>query len=621
MNILRVMMRVVAVLVLAAGVVLAGGNAAMAQGVAKQRYNPFALFADVTATGAKAICIAEGNCNANGQPNSNYYGHQDPVNKYMNYGWCSANTKYCPSCANNIAAANKFCLNRQVDGVKSAINNLQKIGVDPYDPANMALLITFVDAYNTSAWVAEGRRKNGTVYGGIQNTLKRIAGSGPYTFAQVVQARQQSCREVNCKDPRALVRTQIVYNTVSGGSIKLGDISGLDTNTPVGFADIKTTLIETVSFIKCWSCGIVEAVTRVADTVGEQVFNFIRVSLVTLLAAILGIYLVYHAMRVLMPFGPLASISGIFGQMTLVTGTTLFVIAMLGGMDYYWNNIYRPILSGSMETSQAVLRLSGANLKNNCVSAGSLPTSVVPMQAQLSDQMTCITESINETLSYGIQVGWAMIVAIGPQQKRQSFDLTKITTYIHGVKLIFLLISGIILMGIYIYASLGFLWVIIDIVYRWTFVSVISPLAIAAFSFNETRKFSVFATRSLLESFVALILVSIVAALSVLLIAQTGFDTRTTAGTLINQSPEEYIKLIAAADPKVRAPTFNTTLFYSLAMIGLMVGSLVYKMKDLASYLTSSALGGWAAQKGQQTMTAGLITAPLRQMYGLHQQR
>lgn len=592
-------------------------------GGAGQRYNPETLFANEKASGAQAICKAEGNCNpVTGEPwrgyNGGYFGHPDPSgNGGWNYGWCSANTVYCPDCRNNIPRSNQFCYQRnRNDGLQAAIVEMTRYGIDPNNTANALLLVSFIDSYNTSGCVALGYKFSpgktcGYTGKGLIGYLVEDFGSGPYTAQQIYQARAKSCRSVKCVDPRAKVRTEFVHASICGSKVVLGDVT-----VPNAAADLEITLKESVGNLECWSCGIIIAITRVADGLGNEIFEVLRGSLIALLAAILGIYLVYHAMRVLMPFGPVSSITGIFSQMTLVTGMTLLTITLLGSMAFYWDYIYRPVLSTSVGVTTSILRASGAKLETTCDYPG-LPKNLVSVGDQTAAQMSCVARAINKTLSQGTRVGWAMIVAVRELQGREAVDLRKPwRTYPNMVRVVVLILSGVILMGVFIYASLAFLWVIIDIVYRWTFISLISPLAIAAYTFRETRGFSSFAIRGMMESFIGLILTAAVAAVTVKLVEQTGFDSRTTGKVLIPKNIETYIQLLEKADPTVRAPTINTTLFWSLATIGMMAGSLMFKMKELASYLTSSAIGGWATDTGLKITNPGTVLNPINQIVG-----
>ena len=571
----------------------------------KATYNPAGLVANENATGAVAICAAEGQCDLSGAKRPSYYGHKDYGNGAMNYGWCSANTAFHPDAVNDNGAA--ACRRHTAAGVQSALSYMRAAGFTPEDPINMELFINYIDLYNQTPYVAEKA---------FLPVLTRLCRPGTKcTSDQIRRARIEACVSLGCKDAAGQTRrVEAIASILSGGQIVLGDPGDLGKGG-LGFFNLEITLRETVTALECWSCKLVQAITRVADELGNQTFTLLRQSLIGLLSAMLGIYLVYNAVRVLTPFGPVSSIAGVFSQITLLTGTVLLIIALLGGMSFYWNFIYRPVLTGSMNASMAILNSANALPAKQCNYSG-LTEKDVSTSLALAGQITCITRAINDTIATGIRVGWGMIVGSGEQQKKESFSLGNPLTYVNGLKILLLWVSGFILIGVFIYATLAFLWVVLDVVYRWTFVSILSPLAIAAFAFPETRKFSTFATRGLMESFIALILSSIVAALTFKLIEKTGFDPRTTGSTLIAGGIEKYIEALQKADPVIRAPTINTTLFWTLATIGMMAGSLMFKMKDLASYLTSSAMGGWATETGQGITRLSTLTGPLNQIFG-----
>jgi hypothetical protein len=582
-----------------------------------QPIKPSALFSyqlnQKMPTGAKAICYVEGNCDVQGNLKitpANFC-HTDYNNGVTNCGWCSSQKS---SARSSFGAAHNACNEHTVKGLARAIKEMEDLGLSPSDPKNLELLINYVDAYNQSPiWVIDGSEKRR-----MTEFLKTRCGNARVCSTQdILDARTQACIDTVCfKGNTKLARhdqkrrVSGIYAAITGQDIVLGDPSAISSAV-----DVQITLIESVGNLDCWSCGIIVAVTRVADGLGNEIFEVLRGSLIALLAAILGIYLVYHAMRVLMPFGPVSSITGIFSQMTLVTGMTLLTITLLGSMAFYWDYIYRPVLSTSVGVTTSILRASGAKLETTCDYPG-LPKNLVSVGDQTAAQMSCVARAINKTLSQGTRVGWAMIVAFRELRGHEAVDLRLPWTYPNMVRVVVLILSGVILMGVFIYASLAFLWVIIDIVYRWTFISLISPLAIAAYTFRETRGFSSFAIRGMMESFIGLILTAVVAAVTVKLVEQTGFDPRTTGKVLIPKNIETYIQLLEKADPAVTAPTINTTLFWSLATIGMMAGSLMFKMKELASYLTSSAIGGWATETGLKITNPGTVLNPINQIVG-----
>lgn len=560
------------------------GSAAPAQRLA----DPCALFANENSTGARGICAAEGNCGAGGQRTQHYYGHIDPGNRRFNIGWCSLNSRYHSEARpGNLAGANAACTRSVMAGCRQGVAQLRANGIDPSDPANILALINYVDVHNQSPVMAPI----------FAEKLRAEGRNGPYNGAVIVRARARACSDPvpglpACNDAGGQARRAAAINqAVTGQPLSLGALQG-----DIMAAQMEINLRETVRTLQCWPCNLIGAITNVADEVGEKVFDALNGSLQTLLIAVLGIYLVYTAAKLLLPFGPAMSVAGLFNQVTLVTGTTLLVILLLGAMTFYWEYIYRPVLTGSMTVSQAVLNASDATSNvQSCFTAvpqGESRTLVT----ETSGQLECMTRRINESLSHGIRIGWAMIVGA----EKYTFSMMNPMTYPDGIRILLLVLSGVILMLAFGYASLAFLWVVIDIVYRWTKVSILSPLMMAAWTFPPTRTFATFGVKAMMESFIALILVSIIASMITSLITQVGFGGSAGSLGLLPGGIEAYLTKLQTADNSIQAPTLNQTAFWTLLAIAMLAGSLMFKMREVASYLTGSAAGAWGGDVGQK---------------------
>jgi hypothetical protein len=270
------------------------------QGGQSETYDPSGLFTSINASGVRIICINEGQCDASGKPNNKYYGvigrNGEPANHdsgKLNLGWCSCYPDSYNKCANGVAAADKYCYKKAQEALVEAKKKFKEVGLEYNDRKHAALLIAFVDAYNQGVDIAIGERG----YSGLLKTLKGYGGFPNYTPKQVEDARTSVCQNV-C-DPISVplrnilshgrTRVRQIFNAIDGCNLALGPAAD---PSYVAAAELAITLRESVGNLECWSCGIIVAITRVADGLGNEIFEVLRGSLIALLAAMLGIYLV-----------------------------------------------------------------------------------------------------------------------------------------------------------------------------------------------------------------------------------------------------------------------------------------------------------------------------------------
>ncbi len=619
------------------------------------------LFAGgVNSAAAMATCAAEGNCTpCNGgagcyfgyKRGSNWQVHSDRLdsNGYANMGYCSLQRRSNPS--GTPQGADQICYEnaaRRVNNIKSVF---QSRNIDPEQ--NVGWVMTAVDMLNQ---FGEGNKGLLEQYADLLVIAQDKGLTGPDA---ALFARYNSCYEPNsgrwacsafnettgCTNQNKHV-SQIasVLKSVcadyggaggSGGTV----IDAPETANPCQFQPVSGDYSgsntyqepkyepEKIEFLTCWSCNLIETIMLTAGTLGERIFDALKGGLKDIILIVATIIILFSIFKMLLPFGPLEQGRQMLNRIVAVIGVTSICMLLLSSMDFYWKYIYWPVLDGAMKASQLIISESDdANIDDYDKSKyeyNDLDPTSEEINKAMAAQMTDTVRDINEALSKGAAVGWAMLSSI------YNYNFTNwVTGIANFFRVLLLVFSAAILMAVSFYASFVFLYVVIDVAIRWTFMSVLAPFAIAAFAFPQTRGFVSFLGRGLMESATALILVTAVAGLSMQMIEQVRIDPRSyddqgqeksseysqykMTSSSDDDSFKEYIKKIQ--EGKALSPTMNTTAFWHMTTMFMIVGGLMFKMSGVASFLVGSAVGvGVAATAAAFTGGATAVaTAPMK---------
>ncbi len=560
---------------------------------------------------ARLICKSEGMCLPNGEINpAKYCLHFD--SGVRNVGLCS-NTKVTSS----TDAADRSCLNDFIIPGKQAFDAYA--AGKTIDPTQRdAILINFIDFYVQSPLGVSGFGRcldNPNLYSAGNSTpwaipaegLQCLKDNGIDANNRILRARicsyisptaktlefaaggiscyyktPDQCAKIWCDQSRRLKE----INGGGNGSVPTGATGSIADQTPQDIANIT-----------CFSCPLIKAIIKISADLGEDIFNGLRETLVSLIGVVIALIMMYKIGTLFLPFGPTENIGKTVNQLVYLAGLGIMLSIILSSMTYFWQYVYVPVLQASVDISDVILQSVGGIQGYAVCPAVPVIGTVSEQSSLLADRIECQTKNIVETLSQGLRVGWAMIDSM------RRYEVTENpASWINVAKNFLLIFSAIPIIAVYFYATLKFLFAMIDVVWRWTFMSMISPLMIASFLTKQTRSFFGFGMKGMLESLVAFALMSIVAAVTASLLANIDVDPSYT-GKL--NDPNSYIEAIRKG--QVFAPTINRAAFWNITFIGLLCGALLFKCRDLAGKLIGSMTGGAAGDFGQSILNGGTV--------------
>lgn len=381
----------------------------------------------------------------------------------------------------------------------------------------------------------------------------------------------------------------------------------------------------------CTTCGIIEKMVAVTGGLGEKVYRGIQQGTIGLLSVSVALWIMLQVGKLLFPFGPLDRVSGIFNAVVTRLGITLIVGTLLLSFGSYWKYIYAPVIVSASNYAGVVLAKangiiagSNAEIRFGCTEETTIDpnASVATDSAKISKALTCLTREMQETIYTALAFSTkAMFAALLQGESKKADEKTTdnfllyladkgadAINFINVPKRIFefiadtpeavaggifgvlvALIGGgiLILTWLPLYMNLPFR--IADIVIRWTLLSMLSPLFIAAAVFPATRGFMVAGLRGIVQSAFELMLVAVIIALC------------TTAVT----------EVLHAAEGSTVPFLINSSLFLQLWTIAFLGNVMMGKVKSFsAAFADPDDVQG----QGLDTSVAGSYADSMQKM-------
>ena len=252
-------------------------------------------------------CIAEGNCNSDGTLRGTIRGHGDPGNAARNTGYCSRQGG--PS---DIVGANASCDEYLRESFRMYEADFTAAGItDTFVIAN-ALDLSLQGRGFIPQYIEQHKRLRDDVgLTGAELLLEtRVAagykpgaptGAGSCTDSRVKIANSLYCgggmkgctpgKGCWTADQERRINAMAGPLNASGCTEITGSLGGSGANSSAP----KPFDIAEIPFLSCWSCELIQAVTRVATGLGQRVFAALNEGLKGVIGAFLG--LLHHLAR------------------------------------------------------------------------------------------------------------------------------------------------------------------------------------------------------------------------------------------------------------------------------------------------------------------------------------
>ncbi|MDR3439225.1 type IV secretion system protein [Telmatospirillum sp.] len=338
----------------------------------------------------------------------------------------------------------------------------------------------------------------------------------------------------------------------------------------------------------CWACDTLEQVGGIGQDIAQQLFGNVADGLSSLLGLLVGIWLLWQAGRMLLPFGP-ASASARFGnQIARKLLGFAVVLAVLQNGQAVWDFVFTPILS--IGTGFASLLLS-QELSSACpvVSpAGAVQDTKIALAG-----MRCSLSAIQDLFTRGVLTGAALVSGAS---WHSWLDLLKFWSW-QGRLL--QLISGVLLALVYAFGFLLFPVFFIDAILRVAIIAVLAPVMVAAGLLSSVRHIAQKALWGLARSSLTMVFAAIAAGIATATLTHIFGGLVTSDGTPIVDG--------AALIAGLQAGTIKLTIADRAYWAILAGGILAIFMVRGAASMAGDLVGEPAGESGGATSAAAAL--------------
>lgn len=323
----------------------------------------------------------------------------------------------------------------------------------------------------------------------------------------------------------------------------------------------------------CLSCDLVEELAQTAFDLGGQAYEILKTSVTAFLAAVFGIYILLQAGKLLFPFGPLESASGVLNSVMTRTFVIIAAMTFLTSFGNYWNLIHTPPLASAINLTSALMDktksalIGTALIKESCQRVDSADA------AAIGTAMSCTMRNAQNTVLQGLIAGITAMLS----SAQTNNPLILFTSAAAGVVITFF--GGLYLLWIYapIYFSMPLKMA--DIILRWTLLAVLSPLVIAAAVFPATRSLVAAALKGLLQVAFELFMYGIVVAFG-------AYAMNAVIASLPSNNTGSSLFIDFTSQQGVYSPLITSAMFWQFLLIGWIINILLAKSRGVAIALS-----------------------------------
>jgi hypothetical protein len=266
----------------------------------------------------------------------------------------------------------------------------------------------------------------------------------------------------------------------------------------------------------CWACGAFNVISAIGLSFADNVFQTLADSLKLILGLFIGLWVLYFAAKVMLPFGPDGG-RGQWNEFAKKMFRTVVVLALLEGSGPFWDYVFIPLISSGMDVASIMASASdkfdsvatsgsdagsgGSESEPNgtvdyCHGDQALPNGITGMSdsaqqsAKAMMKMDCPLSKIQSQFAKGIFIGAATMTKGSCDAKTLGAKISEIVTF--GLSPLMAAIdsffSGLGLVIVFTFGYLVFPFLLIDVIMRVSLVAATSPLLIAASLFHSTAK-------------------------------------------------------------------------------------------------------------------------------------
>ncbi len=278
---------------------------------------------------------------------------------------------------------------------------------------------------------------------------------------------------------------------------------------------------------ECWQAAVVSAIYDTTSHITMGMYSHMTEGAMALMMVAFAIWLSFRIMQHVSSFteeSPAEVWTEVMKKFFLC-----FVCGLLAtsttGVLWVLNSIIFPIYNAFLELGSAMLGyftkvainnagtdalyipftgMVEAEYKIACTVSNMDPATIEGFPTAPKQMMECLTCAVNERLNFGYKLGWVILTQPG----------------------FMALICGLIMMCLFTFIKLGFVFYLVDAIFRFAMMILIMPILIMAYAFKPTRSWTVSGFKTILNSAAFMMCIAIVILMCLAAIQQILIDNK-----------------------------------------------------------------------------------------------
>ena len=329
---------------------------------------------------------------------------------------------------------------------------------------------------------------------------------------------------------------------------------------------------------ECWQAAVIRALYNTAGRVAMNMYGHLTKGAMALMMVAFALWLAFRIMKHVSSFteeSPAEVWTEVmkkfficFACGWLATSTT--------GVLWVLNSIVFPVYNAFLELAAEMLRYFGkpdaagsetfhysnrmlfipftgeveAKYQGTCAVSHMDPATMDSFPQAPLQMMECLACAVNERLNFGYKLGWVIITQRG----------------------FMALICGLIMMLLFTFIKLGFVFYLVDSIFRFAVMVMLMPILIMAYAFKKTQEWTITGFKTILNSAAFMLCIAVVILIAMAAIQQILLDNR--------EIFENRLRILELAD-------------FSKPMLMLMlVGFLLVESMGIAQSIADDLVGG-----------------------------
>lgn len=340
---------------------------------------------------------------------------------------------------------------------------------------------------------------------------------------------------------------------------------------------------------ECWQAAVVSAIYDTTSRITMEMYGHMTEGAMALMMVAFAVWLSFRILRHVSSFteeSPAEVWTEVMKKFFLCLVCGLLATSTTGVL-WVLNSIVFPIYNAFLELGSAMLGyFTKVAIKNAgadalyipftgmveakyeiaCTVSNMDPATATSFPSAPKQMMECLICSVNERLNFGYKLGWVIMTQPG----------------------FMALICGLIMMALFTFIKLGFVFYLVDAIFRFAMMLLIMPILIMAYAFKPTRSWTASGFKTILTSAAFMMCIAIVILMCLAAVQQILIDNKEL----------------------IEGDQTSLADFSKPMLMLLLVGFLLMGSMGIAQKITGSLVGGrmganFNKQFGKMIFTVG----------------